>query len=199
MKIILSIISICYLSPLFSQNNAESFIKNQCEYIIDGKDQSYGIKMRYKVPCSWDTLNETSVYFMKSHTYEIKDSGLLVCTVLINKIKGKFDKAEEQNIFKKEWAKDAFKNVGDLITVKKVDIDAHKWAEYVLQKTINAPQGEIHQYLVCYYIIYKGIGIMVSYKIASSDLLIGSLLFVDYLETFRVLASSISVFNFWPN
>lgn len=199
MKTSLIVIVLLYCSQLYSQHSAADFIKNQCEYIIDGKEQTYGIKMKYNAPCDWDTANETRVYFTKSHTYEIKDSGLLVCTVLINKIKGKYDKTEEQNIFKKEWAKDAFKNVGDLITVKKVDIDAHKWAEYVLQKTINAPQGEIHQYLVCYYILYKGIGIMVSYKVVSSDPLISAFLYIDYLETFRVLASSISVFNFWPN
>ena len=180
----------------FSQT-PEEFLKNQCEHFTDGKGATYGIKMKLNIPCTWDSTKDSRTYLVNGFSYDVPDSGRLACAVTITKPNPNNKKEDEKNIFKKEWVGNAFKTIGDLISVKEVDIDAHKWAEYTFMKSINAPQGEIHQIAVSYYIIYKGVGIMVAYKTMSTDITIGALLFITYVEMFKTLASSIHIYNFW--
>lgn len=196
MKGIISAIAVIFWLSLSGQGRTDEFINTQCEYFTDGKGKTFGIKMKYNVPCSWDSVVDTRPFLIKSHAYKIADSGILASGVIITKMPNKATVQDKQNIFKDSWAKSILK-AGEMISVKKVRIDNYDWAEYVFIASVNAPQGEVHEFATAYYTLFEDKGIMVMYKAMSTDLGIGALLFIDYLELFRTLASGISVYNFW--
>ncbi len=198
MRIIIIILLLFALvnAQVYCQDLPKEFLNNQCEYFINKSDNKEGIKMKIHVPCAWDTALESRPFIIKTFSYSL-DTANLAVGVVISKSPVNITQKDRDNLFKKEWASNVFKSVGELLSVKKVQMDAKPWAEYVFQSTIDAPQGKIYQYVVLYYVFYKNVSIAVMYKVISNDIFTAAYVYVDYLNMFRTLASGISVYNFW--
>lgn len=195
MKNLIFAILVTSTNVLPAQNSPSDFIHNQCEHFTDGKGKSEGVKMKMAVPCAWDSAIDSRPNLVKLYVYE-STGGAISCGLIISKSSTNLTQIDRMNIFKKEWAKDVFKNFGELSSVRKVDIDHHQWGEYYFSGKINAPQGIIHQHLLCYYGLYGNTAVLIVYKTTAFDENIAKSLYEKYEFLFKALASSVSIYSY---
>jgi hypothetical protein len=196
-RLLISIfLCLLFLSTKAQSGLAEEFSRHKCNYKIYGKDETKEIKLGLTLPCAWDSLGEERPYLLCSYSYRVKDSNFLSAAAMTFKIdpapsRNELDTADLSFFFKQpSW--------GKFISSRKVIVDGLNSVEAQTFTIIELPLGKTYQKMLSYLLIYKNIGIVVTFKVMSYvDEPTCQSLFSEYLALFRSLAANIVLYNHW--
>lgn len=192
--IILFLFVFCSISAT-SQDSLQKFIDNKCQYKIDGSGEAYGVKMQLNIPCEWDSLQENRPRLIRSFSYKVKEENYLAASLIIFKSEYTPTRKElETTNFSDFFNRESW---GELISTKKVIIDALKCTEAHTFIKTDLPQGETYQYMLSYLMIYKNYFIVISYKTMTFSNESSLSLFNEYERLFKTLAAGTILYNHW--
>ena len=195
MKLIILLLSTIFSIHATSQDSLQKFIDNKCQYKIDGKGQANGMKMQLNIPCIWDSLQENRPHLIRSFIYKVKDENYLAAMLMIIKMDYSPSQKELDNTPTEEFFKGS--SWGEFISSKKVTIDGLQWTEAHTYLISSLPQGETHQYMLSYLLIYKTSIIVLGYKTMPFSEESSQFLFNEYERLFKTLAAGTILYNHW--
>jgi len=195
MKLVLVSLFIIYSTATYSQDTIQKIVDNKCQYKINGTGNALGIKMQLNIPCEWDSLNEDRPHQIRSFSYKVKEGNYLAAILTLTKTGYTPTKKELETVNFDEFFKG--ESWGQLISTKKVIIDAMQCTEAKSFIKMNLPQGETYQYLISYLMIYKDYFIVITYKTMAFSNESSLSLFTEYERLFKTLASGTILYNNW--
>lgn len=195
MKLVLVSLFIIYSTATYSQDTIQKIVDNKCQYKIDGTGDALGIKMRLSIPCEWDSINEDRPHQIRSFSYKVKEGNYLAAILTITKTGYTPTKKELETVNFDEFFKG--ESWGQLISTKKVIIDAMQCTEAKTFIKMKLPQGETYQYLISYLMIYKDYFIVTTYKTMTFSNESSLSLFNEYERLFKTLAAGTILYNNW--
>ena len=166
-----------------------------CSYVTDGSGNSLGIRMKIGYRCKWRNVKESNKTVVAAYSFDMPDSGRIGCALIISKPQELPSNAEKEEIYKMEWAKDVFKTLGEIISIKKVEINKYNWAEYIFSATRDTKQGKVYEYITAYYSYVGDCNVMLTYKTIALDDAISAILYIEYLGIFRDLANGLTIYG----
>jgi hypothetical protein len=187
-----------YLKPFSQeQDTAQKILLSRTSvFETDGLAKSAGIKLRMNIPKIWISEDNNHPHIVKRFK---NDTETVVCLLTMKKLSypGQISKEDEQNLYNLNLFQSVAKSLGKNEKIRSTKIDGLNAGEIIFENVSENPTGSYFIKGISYVFGYNQVLILVTYNIITKNKDSTGYVFQEYINTFRNLASTITILNQW--